>query len=291
MAGKVYFGNKNKQQWIKAPASGLKSAVAGYVSETQLLNGGASLRRSMASHRRFSATWSGSMNTTTQEENLYIIKDYADGLYGEGPFYWLDPFAMDQNVLPPHWAAPMLAEKDWSDLAGGEIVPTFTEHKVANNYPIKYASYVTTDNYESSVKLTIIIPDGYKLSFGWHGPSSGSSTGVRIMPYKRSNGTADAALNPSRINAGSSNRTNTSVSGTTYSYVEIYIATDDASTVSISGMIAQVIPETSTVANGVFISGRGTTGLEYATFPQIDSYSSAVNDGWIGMAVDWVEVE
>jgi hypothetical protein len=56
-------------------------------------------------------------------------------------------------------------------------------------------------------------------------------------------------------------------------------------------MIAQVLPESATVANGGFISGRGTTGLEFATFPQIDLYSSAINDGWVSMSVDWVEVE
>jgi hypothetical protein len=291
MAGKVYFGNKSKQQWIKAPASGLKAGVAGYVNETQLLNGGAVLRRSSASHRKFSATWGGSMNSKVAEENLYTIKDYADGLYGDGPFYWLDPFAMNQNVLPPHWAAPMLAQNDWTDLSAGAIVPTFTLATVANNYPIKYAEYVTANNYQSDLKLTVIIPPDYSLNFGWHGPSGSSNSGIRIVPYLRSSGAADTALNPTRIDVGGSIRTNTKVRGDLYSYVEIFLATTTASTVKITGMIAQVLPENSTVATGGFISGRGTTSLQYATFPQIDAYSSAINDGWIGMAVDWVEVE
>lgn len=291
MAGKVYFGNKNKQQWIKSPASGLKAGVIGYVSETQLLNGGASLRRSKASHRKFSASWNGSMNSAVAEENLYTIKDYSDGLYGDGPFYWLDPFAMNQNVLPPHWAAPMLAENDWTDLSNGAITPAFTASNVNNHYPIKYAEYETTDNYESTLKLTVIIPTDYALNFGWHGPSGSSSSGIRIVPYLRSTGAADTALNPTRIDAGGTTRTNTKIRGDLYSYVEIFLATTTASTVKITGMIAQVLPENSTVATGGFISGRGTSGLEYATFPQIDAYSSAINDGWIGMSVDWVEVE
>lgn len=291
MAGKVYFGNKSKQTWIKAPASGLKSGFAGYVSETQLLNGGATLRRSKASHRKFSASWTGSMNTPTFEENLFVIKDYADGLYGDGPYYWLDPFAMNQNVLPPHWAAPMLSEKDWTDLSAGAIVPTYTASTVNNNYPIKYAEYVTTNNYESELKLTIIIPVDYALNFGWHGPSGSSTSGIRIVPYLRSTGVADTAINPTRIDAGGTVRTNTKIKGDTYSYVEIFLATTTASTVKVTGMIAQVLPENATVAAGGFISGRGTTGLEYATFPQMDLYSSAINDGWIGMSVDWVEVE
>lgn len=291
MAGKVYFGNKNKQTWIKAPASGLKAGFSGYVSETQLLNGGATLRRSQASHRKFSASWNGSMNSTDATENLYTIKDYSDGLYGDGPYYWLDPFAMNQNILPPHWAAPMLAEKDWSDLSAGAFVPTFTSSTAGNSYPIKYAEYVTTDAYESELKLTIIIPTDYALNFGWHGPSGSSTSGIRIVPYLRSTGAADTALNPTRIDAGGTIRTNTKIKGDTYSYVEIFLATTLASTVKVTGMIAQVLPENSTVASGGFISGRGTTALEFATFPQIDLYSSAINDGWIGMSVDWVEVE
>ena len=198
---------------------------------------------------------------------------------------------MDQNVLPPHWAAPMLSEKDWSDLSAGVIVPTFTSSNVNNNYPIKYAEYITTDDFESELKLTIIIPVNYALNFGWHGPSGSSTSGIRIVPYLRSTGAADTALNPTRIDAGGTTRTNTKIKGDTYTHVEIFLATTLESTVKITGMIAQVLPENSSVATGGFISGRGTTGLEYATFPQIDSYSSVINDGWIGMSVDWVEVE
>lgn len=290
MAGKVYFGNGSKQQWIKAPSSGMKAGSAGYVSETQLLNGGATLRRSQASHRKFSASWNGSLNTDITAENLHVIKDYADGIYGEGPFYWLDPFAVAENVLPPHWAAPMLTERDWGALSSG-ISASFVASPSVNDYPSKYASYVMPENYVSTKKLTIIIPENYALNFGWHGPTAGASTGVRIVPYLRSTGLADTAINPAKIATSSNTRTNVKVKGDTYTHVEIFLATTDAATVNITGMIAQVLPENSSVEQGGFISGRGTTGLEFATFPQIDLYSSAINDGWVSMSVDWVEVE
>lgn len=290
MAGKVYFGNADKQQWIKAPSSGMKASSVGYVSETQLLNGSATLRRSQASHRKFSASWNGSLNTDITAENLHVIKDYADGIYGDGPFYWLDPFAVAENVLPPHWAAPMLTQSDWASLSS-DFSASFTASPSVNDYPSKYATYEMAENYASSKKLTIIIPEDYALNFGWHGPTAGASTGVRILPYLRSTGLADTAINPTKIATSSNTRTNTKVKGDTYSRVEIFLATDDAATVNITGMIAQVLPENSSVAQGGFISGRGTTGLEFATFPQIDLYSSAINDGWVSMSVDWVEVE
>ncbi len=289
MASQVYFGNATKQLWIKSPLSGMSAAVESWANESLTLNGRAYVRRSKGSHRKFSPSWIGPSKSTNLSESLTTIKDFADGLYGDGPFYWIDPYAAKTNLMPPHWAAPMLTENDWPNLASG-ITPTFTSLSASNDYPIKYATYVTAGAYASTNKLTLIIPTGYKLSFGWHGPTGGSSTGVRVVPYKRSNGEADPALNPARITAGSANRVNTNISGTTYSRVEIFIATDVASTVNISAMIAQVVLDTESVANGGFISGRGTTGIEFASSPQIEYYSANINDGQIGMSVDWVEV-
>lgn len=289
MAGQVYFGNKKKQLWIKAPATGMSASHQGWAAETQLLNGKTFVKRSKASHRRFAPSWIGPASTTDLSESLTTIKDFASGLYGDGPFYWLDPYAKETNVLPANWAAPMLAETDWPALSG-TITPTFTELSVANAYPIKYATYETTDNYTSDKKIVIIIPAGYKLAFGWHGPALGAATGVQILPYKRSNGAADPAINPTKITAGSAVRTNTNISGTTYSYVEIYISTATASTLNITAMIAQVIPDSDSVANGGFISGRGTTALEFAREPEIEYYSANINDGQIGMSVQWIEV-
>lgn len=287
--GKVYFGNKNKQTWIKAPASGMKASSVGWQNEIQLLSGRTSVKRSTASHRRFDASWLGSLNSDDQELNLNTIKSFADGLYGDGPFYWIDPFATDQNLMPEHWAAPMLGEGDWPKLSY-DITPTFSSYSGNNHFPIKYATYTTTGAYASPEKLVIIIPTGYKLALGWHGPTGGSTTGIRVVPYLRSTGAADTAINPTMITVGGSVRTNTSISGTTYSYVEIFLATASAATVNISAIIAQVIPSSSSVASGGFIPGKGTTGLEFSAAPVMDYYSSAINDGQVGLSATWVEV-
>jgi len=287
--GKVYFGNKNKQTWIKAPTSGMKASSAGWSVENQLLSGRASVKRSSASHRKFDASWLGSVNSTDEEVSLQTIKSFADGLYGDGPFYWVDPFATTQNLMPEHWAAPMLAEKDWPQLSY-DLTPTFSTSSANNHFPIKYATYTTTGAYASTEKLVLIIPTGYKLMFGWHGPTGGSTTGIRIVPYLRSTGAADTAINPTMITAGGTVRTNTSISGTTYSYVEIFLATAGAATVNITGMIAQIIPASSTVASGGFIPGKGTTGLEFSAAPNMEYYSSEINNGQIGMSATWIEV-
>lgn len=288
MAGLIYFGTGDKQSWIKAPSSGMRANLQGWSAENQLLNGRAFIKRSAASHRRFEASWNGSYNAT-EEASLQNIVNYATGLYGSAPYYFVDPFAANQNVMPPHWAAPMLTATDWPELAT-DLVPSFTSSTVNNSYPMKYVSYLTTDAYESSRKLTLIIPPGYKLAFGWHGPTGGSTTGVRIVPYLRSSGLVDAAINPNRITAGGTVRTNTNISGTTYSKVEIFIATTLASTLNITAMIAQIIPVSASVASGGFIAGKGTTGLDFLQAPTIEYMSSAINSGQIGMAATWIEV-
>lgn len=287
MAG-VYFGNKTKQLWIKAPKTGLKAGNSGKLVQNDYLSGRSSVKRSAASKREYNPSWLGYQNSD-DGTSIYVLKDYADGLYGDGPFYFLDPYAIDQNVLAPHWAAPMLTERDWPNIASG-ITPTIVGENVNNNYPVKYASYETTNNYESTVKFVVIIPVDYALNFGWHGPTAGSTTGVRVVPYLRSTGAADTAVDPVKLATSSTTRTNLKLKGDTYSYVEIFIATTTASTVNITGMIAQVLPENSTVATGGFISGRGTTAIEFSQIPEIEYYSAAIGDGLIGLSAGWVEV-
>lgn len=293
MDRKVYFGNREKQVWINAPATGMNAASQAYISETQLLSGRAHVKRSRGSHRRFSANWIGSLNAPELENSLQTIKDFSDGVYGDGPFYWLDPFAMNQNILPSHWAAPMLMEKDlpqlW-DIAPFEYVAT-----TANNlsYPTKSVRYTSAETNElsSTKKLTIIIPEGYSLFFGWHGAVAEGEAGVRITRYSRSDGSADN-VDPAVMTVTTSNRTNTIVNGTNYSHVDIYFYNPEGAgfDFTVAGMIAQILPSNGFPESGGFISGRGTTGLEFGGSVTIEYYSSAINDGQIGMATDWIEV-
>lgn len=289
MSGKVYFGNADKQTWIVAPKSGLRAASTGSNITTQLLNGRKFVKRSRASSRDFDASWFGSMNDTTMSNSLHTIKDFADGIYGTSNYYWLDPFAMSSNILPPHWAAPMLAETDWPKLDTSLSV-AFTAGSYANSYPSKYAAYTTTGAYTSTRKLTIIIPQGYTFHFGWHSTSAGITSGVQITRYNRSTG-ATSNIAPTSLLAGGTTRTNTTVDGTTYSKVEIMLNTASAATVNIVGMIGQILYNGSTPATGGFITGRGTTALQFSSGVDIEYYTSAIQDGQIGLSVMLTEVD
>jgi hypothetical protein len=263
------------------------------------------IKRSLASHRRFDASWLGPMNATATANSLQTIKDFHSGVYGTGPFYWLDPYAIDTNLMPPHWAVPSLAENDWPDL-DFSITPTFAASaNTGNNYPLRTAAYSMLANEISDRKVTIIIPSGYTLSFGWHTPtaggSAGASAGMRITPYLRSTGLATTIQNPASLQAGTTTRVSTVTTagvmsqfdGATYSKVDIYLANGAAvgQSVTLCAMIAQILPTGTTPATGAFITGRGTTQLEFSNSPEIEYYSSAVNSGWIGMSASLVEVD
>lgn len=289
MSRKVYFGNDQKQVWIVAPQANMQAGSKGYLFEQQLLNGSTFVKRSTASHRRFQMSWVGSLNAPGLEDSLQTIKDFSDGIYGTGPFYWLDPFAINENLFAPHWATPSLGEVGWPELAP-ELTASYNSSTVNNSYPAKYVAYETTNNFVSANKFVIPIPPSYTLNFGWHGPVGGATQGIRIVPYLRTDGTAATAINPTMITAGGIIRTNTKIKGDTYSYVEIFVATTTASELSVTAMIAQILPDADSVPTGKFISGKGTTGLQFAEFPQIEYYSANINNGQVGMSVSLAEL-
>jgi len=294
MAGTVYFGNSRYQTWIKSPASGMDASPIGSSSSQQFLNGGASVRRSTGSHREFNMSWTGSLNNSDGSSDLYKVKDFADGLYGDAPFFWLDPFATNTNVMSPEWASPMLAEKGWATI-DTSIVPTFSDTPgTPGSLPYRYASYVLGASYAGTKKFTIILPSTSILSFGWFTPSTSTnaSTGAGIrLEYTPRAGGSKVVANPASLTPAGTARFNTNVSGATYSMVEVFIANGAVTsrTLNILGIMAQV--NTTAPSNtGSFVPGRGSGKLEFIEPPKINYVSSAIGNGYVEMTAKFVEV-
>jgi len=289
---KVYFGNASKQLFIPAPQTGLQANVTSRFVENMLLTGKTSIIRSQGSSRRFEASWLGPMNSEEMTDSLQTIKDFFDGVYGDGPYYWNDPYATTTNLLPPHWAAPGITRKDWPEIASFNVDTFVDTDSNLNDYPTISAQYALgTGEVESSEKLTMIIPQGHTLHFGWHGSVDSGDGGVRIKRFARTDGT-ETVVDANVISVTSSNRTNVAVSGDVYSKIEIYLYKPDtgSSTFTVSGMIAQLLEVSNFPATGGFVTGRGTTGLEFASAPQIEYYSANIGEGRIGLSVSWQEV-
>lgn len=290
---KVYFGNDNKQVWIPAPQSGMQADSTTRVVENQLLSGRTSITRSGATSRRFTSSWLGPLNATDIEDSLHTIKDFYDGVYGDGPFYWNDPYATTTNMLPPHWAAPGLARNDWPGIASFDATAHPATDTNILDYPTYSARYNITDTGEvaSTRSLTLIIPQGYTLHFGWHGVVDSGDAGIRLTRTARTSGT-ETTVDPNVIAVTSSNRTNAAISGDVYSKVEVslYKPSGSASDITVSGMIAQLTLGSALPAAGGFVGGRGTAGLEFAAPIGIEYYSANINDGQVGLSCQWQEV-
>jgi hypothetical protein len=299
--GRVYFGNKNHQSWIKAPTTDMSASATPFVETSQFLNGGASVRRSRGSHRVFEMGWNGSMNNPGNINDLSIIKDFADGLYGEGPYYWVDPYAMDQNLFAPGWAAPFMSiDFDWSGLCPDledspvqrDTVLTSEVTGIGTNtegYPYKSAKYTVAGPSGESYKYTFIIPDGYTLHLGLHG-KHGSTGGAFATPYNAS-GVAGTDVQLTALGVDTTTRVNTSFASTSAKRVDFYLKKTGSPPCEffIVGLIAQLLPTGVTPATGKFISGRGTQQLEFSDM-SIDYVSAAINDGQIGMSATLTEV-
>lgn len=295
MAGQVYFGNDKFQTWIVAPKTGMTASSSGYSTVTELLNGRTFVKRSFGASRKFGASWTGSMNSASISDSLQTIKDFADGFYGSGKCFWLDPYAVTQNVMPTHWASPGLFNVGWPAISA-TVTPTIATTTPANNFPINLANYNLPGSHSDTRKLTIIIPPTHTLHFGWHatiaGRTASAAAGIRISPYNIS-GSPGTITNPASLLQGGTTRTNQTFDGATTSRVEIYLANGSASasSVIISALIAQVLPTGTSVASGGFIDGKGTTALQFSGSIDIEYYSSNINEGQIGLSASFVEVD
>jgi hypothetical protein len=224
----------------------MNASSSGFQSEQNFSNGGSFVKSSFGSARSFNMSWNGNL------DSLQVVKNFKDGLYGGGLLYWEDPFAT--NILPPHWAAPMLTVRDWPSLISSDNKPTpVTETTSGRNLPYQSAKYEVYNTTETSRSLTLLIPEKHFLRLGFVYTATGTASIKAIpihsdntegtpvtlaqMPY---NGTT--LYDPTVIFDNDSEGPN----GSTYPFtsdvkaVRIYISKSDntASTITIRGGIA-----------------------------------------------------
>lgn len=270
----MYIGTRSRMSWIPAPqVSGYDNSSVGWQSKQDFLNGGTRVRRSQATHREYSMSW----NLITREQSR-VITDIYSGVSGDGPVFFLDPFAMNANLAPAQWANPAMAAVDAPLLIEGSK-PTLTDTAVNTlGYPVKTASYPGGGNKR---KLYIPVPNGFTLWAGVHGPATGGSIVASpvISPTNVSTGVVLTALSVS-----SATRFSNSWDGSAYIGVEFTL--QDAA--SYSGFMVQVLPTGAVPATGGFISGQGHSGTEFISTPVQEPYSVALDK--VGLSIELAEV-
>lgn len=279
MAGTMWFGVRGHMQAVPCPAVGADYGRKSSVTSFQYRNGGSRIRRSLSGARTYDLTW----NRAGRDE-LQPIVDYAEGVYGPGPYYWTDPFANDKNVLPQSFATPSLGGYDGVILNNGvrrpELVAT-----AANSRMLPRESAVYLNAGESEVQLWVPIPPGYDLVFGAIG-INGSGGAVHTRPTARgvATGTGSAVTLIAPTTDTRFNRRISSADG--YDGALIYLA--GTGTVTLTGMMAQLIPTGDAMTTGSFYSGRGHSGCEFTDVPTIEAYSVALD--MVGLSANLEEV-
>lgn len=106
-----------------------------------------------------------------------IIHDYYDGVYGRGPFYFVDPLTYDTNVLPKQWAYPSLTDVTpnnafFFNLLGGTHVNTPANDK---NLPAAGVSWWRNGtSLPQPRSLFIPLPEGHMMDvYSWHTGANG----------------------------------------------------------------------------------------------------------------------
>lgn len=275
----MWFGNRYYMLWVPCPAVGADYGRAGASRSSSFLNGGAYRKLSRAGAKTYNLTWN-----RTERDALRPITDFAEGVYGPGPFYWSDPFAMDKNVLAQSFATPSLGGYDGVILTGGEnrpdIVPTSAN---TLGYPVESAVYTVTTG-DAPLGHWVPIPPGYVAWVGAHG-AAGSGGTVQVRPTTGFD-TYAATVTLTPLSVTTDQRFNASFSGD--DYTGILIRLGGLGTITLAGMMVQVLPAGVTPEPGGFISGQGHSGAEFNDHPSIEAYSVAFD--MVGMSAELTEV-
>jgi hypothetical protein len=278
----MWFGNRNRMQWVRAPQINYESSKRGWANTATYLNGGQFVRRSSTAAKGYVFTWS-----MKSRDEIRIINDYADGVYGDAPIYFLDPFAMDKNVLPQYWATPALASTDAPLLAGEYdsdrpiVLPTDPN---TNGYPYLSATY-TIDTTTLLNTIFLPVPPGYVLWVGFHGSVTGTAN-VVVTPVTGPTSIGSSFVAPP-LSVQTTQRVNSSVNGD--NYIGALLSLSGVGTVKLAGLIAQVLPLGQGPVAGGFISGQGHSGCSFTEEPTLTNYSAAIDK--VSLTATLVETE
>jgi hypothetical protein len=303
--GKVWFGNQRYGTWIKAPLADMDASASGFQSEQNFTNGGSFIKSSFGSAKSFNMSWNGDVN------ELQVVKDFKDGLYGGGLLYWEDPFA--KNILPPHWAAPMLTVRDWPSLVSSDNKPIpITETTSGKNLPYQSAEYTITNTTETSRSLTILIPEEHVLRLGFVHSATGTA-GIFAVPVLASTGQDGTLVSLNQIQYNSTSIYDTAkgvfsnVTGAALKVkaVRIYLGKLDntPSTITFRGGIATLFLADNTSGHGHDLwsttlgnatnwsSGQGFTGCVMTEPPSIQYNGIIGGQKLVKVAAKLKEVE
>jgi len=271
-----YIGTRNAMLELRAPSVNVPSSKQGYFNKVDFLNGGSSIRRSTAAHKNYTMTW----NLIERDEARTVL-DLADGIYGNGPVYIHDPISADRNVLPQWWATPAQGLYDGLPLnnaARGEAVVT-----PANTlgFPVESVRYVVDAGLTR--RVWIPIPPGHTAHVGAYGFDGTGGTVVATPSVDALASGTPVTL--TLLDLTDNSRFNETFDSLLYDGVELSLG--GAGTLTLSGILVQVLETGVTPEAGGFISGQGNSGLQFVSQPTYTPYSAALDK--VGVVAEFAE--
>ena len=273
----VWFGTAGKMQWIDAPVSGASFNPQQWGVSGTYLNGGGFSFRSPQSHQLMTFEWRKSMSKWAAQ----VIHDYYDGVYGSGPFYFVDPLTYDTNVLPKSIAFPAqnegLTGNAW--VKGGTYSPGISTPENTCGLPVRAMRWVRDTGPFEAREIKIPRPDGYGVDvYAWFGDAEEGAE-VRV------NGTAIASNTLTGAITAPARRV------TTGDFVTLRLYMPNAnSSISLYGFRTTMyrLSDTPTVVQ-TWCGGEGNSGLEFEGPPTKVRYNG-VDGGQTGVAATFREV-
>lgn len=279
----IWFGTKGYMQWITAPAVDVPATKSGFATGGGFLGGGAWVRRSKTSAKRFTFSWN-----MKNRDQIQPILDYADGIYGNGFLYYCNPFVMGRNALPSYWASPAMNYYDGPLVVDGVRPELVVNNDTANGYPLESAVYTVTST-SNVPSIFIPMPPGYRLHIGAHGSVISGNATVTATPEISavSSGTRTNLVLMSRSNAQRTNRIYEPTDGLIG--VTLSLASTSTGRIQLDGLMAQLVPAGTPISSGPFYSGLGQSGMEFVDQPSVSEYSAALDR--VGVSAELVETE
>lgn len=261
----MFFGNQYKMREVPMPAINAGIGQEKWSTSGTFLNGGGYVRASTTGHKVYQFSW-----PPMSAEDARRFLDFSDGIYGPGPFYFADPFAMSTNMMNTLWSAPWLMQANPNGDGGGTMLAGVTGNRFATPANTKnlppFGMQYTTNTTATRREFVVPVPPGYTLHLG----VIGAGTPMQVS-----------------FNGGSlSNVPMIATSSTSLSSIVVLGGTAGglarlglwraqmAGTSTIYAISARLLPTGQPAPAGEWVSGRGTSGVEFDGSPQVTGYSA-----------------
>jgi len=272
----IWFGIPGQHmQWCPAPLAGAEARNVNYAASIAFENGGTDVARSKQYHKVYDFSFSG---LTQDLEGVGVYNKFASGFYGDGLFYFSDPYAWETNLFSAGWASPGLIEQGWKNIY--DTTPTFAD-TASNSYnqPTRTPTWSVTSAANAVPAAAngvfyIAIPPTYTLNLGASGDSTGDAV-LRVIPIN-TDGTDDTAVDLTLLDETASTRMNETFDGASYQAVKIYITRTGTatSTITLTSLMARmVLTGRSLTLTGSHAPGEGHSGLEFADDARVETYT------------------